>query len=170
MNRKHLYETLIQLLEYKAVKNAPQSHVTHLLGFLRSMPYTPSGLKKNLPKDYSSMLSALQQEFNFPKEEHIDYKICDCGFIWRGTWKWQKDTNRPCPTPGCQCREQDASLFHYRPLCEWVKHMYNNRDLAKILGSWEQRRRQDGSAADVYDGMYYSQLCQDGQLPNGDPR
>lgn len=170
VNKKDLYATMIQLLEFKAHKNAPQSHITYLLDFVRNLPFTPQDIRRSLPHDYSSMLHALHKEHGFPREEHIDYRICDCGFIWRGAWKWQKDSNRPCPTSGCKCSEQHASLFHYRPISEWVKHMYRNKDLARLLGSWQQRRRQDGSAADVHDGLYYTQMCNKGHLPNGDRR
>lgn len=169
-NKQDMYVAMIQLLEYKAKKNAPQSHVTHLLQFVRDLPWTPASIARNLPQDYSSMLNCLQEEYNFPREDHVDYKICECGFIWRGSWKWQKSSNRACPTSGCACKEQDAKVFHYRPISEWVKHMYRNKDLARLLGSWQERRRQDGTACDVYDGLYYTQMCEKGHLPNGDRR
>lgn len=172
-DRQELYRNLLHLLQYKVDKNLNQAQTTELLQLLREeWSFTPQFVRDNIPTSYSSMLNALHQS-GFPEIEYVDYWVCPCGFIWRGDWKpiqGDKQLDRKCPVQNCPYFERDRMILHYQPLADWIRRMFANAELAQQLGSWPSRRRADNTAADVYDGEFFSRMCEEGRTDQGDPR
>ena len=116
--------------------------------------------KQALPKSCEQALAMLYDGQH--GLEMLEYHLCgnaSCGFIYRGVYQALEE----CPVCGHPRFRDDrtASPFrrlYYCTIRSWLKLLFQDVEFAQHMQYHNQRERQQGDIADVYDGMLWTDV------------